>query len=459
MTAPTIKRRERPAPAAPREYRFPRFTRRRLDNGMQLVIAPVTKLPLVSVIVVVESGAVCDPPGKEGVAQLTSRLLLEGTGRLDGAALVEAFERLGASVDASADWDVATVRMTVLTENLRPALTLLAEVLRTPAFVQREVERLKAERLAELLQLRAEPRGLAEELFSRFVYADGSRYARPDGGGEASVRAITRDDVQAFYRERYQPGAITMVVAGDVSADAMQGMLTDTLGDWRGGTPAAVTTTDAPARTTRAVHIVGKADAAQTELRMGHVGIPRNHPDYFPFAVMNGLLGGLFMSRINLNLREEHGYTYGAFSGVDWRRGAGPFVISAAVQSDVTTEAAREVLREIDRMRAEVVTADELSLATSYLVGVFPIRYETTAAIAAALANLVVYGFSEDFYDVYRDRVRAVTAEQVLEAARKHLHPDALQLVVVGDPAVIRGPLEALEFGTTAYHDSADIAL
>jgi zinc protease len=211
---------------------------------------------------------------------------------------------------------------------------------------------------------------------------------------------------------------------------------------------------DTPARLTRAVHLVANADAPQSELRIGHVGVPRLHPDYFAIVVMNAILGGLFSSRVNLNLREAHAYTYGAHSAYDWRRAAGPFVVSSAVKSDVTDAAAREVLFEIDRLRAEPVSADELSLATSYLDGVFPIRYETTAAIAVALANLVLYGMPDDYFDRYREHIRALTADDVLRAARDHLHPDRLQVVVVGDPATVRAPLEALGIGPLAAYDA-----
>jgi zinc protease len=207
------------------------------------------------------------------------------------------------------------------------------------------------------------------------------------------------------------------------------------------------------------VHIIAKGDAPQSELRIGHVGIRRNHPDFFPVNVMNAVLGGLFNSRINLNLREEHGYTYGAFSGVDWRRQAGPFVVSTAVKSDITDAAVGEVLKEIDRIRNEPVAAEELSLATSYLDGVFPIRFETTEAIAAALANLVIYGLPEDYYDRYRENVRAVTIDDVLLAARTHLHPEALQTVVVGDPAAVRAELERIDAGPIRLYDSQGQAI
>jgi len=444
----------RPRPGAPRAYHFPRFERGVLPNGLKLVVAPITKLPLVTVTLITDAGAVSDPAGRAGVAQLTAKLLLEGTTNADGVAITDRFERLGASIEAHADWDAAAITMTTLVENLTPAFELLGDVLRTPAFHQREVERLKAERLAELLQLRAEPRGLADELFTRFLYDDGSRYARPDGGDEESVRPLTRDDVSRFYAERYSPAGMTLVAAGDVTTEAVEKLARDVLGDWRGKAPRAAESSDRPARRERAVHIVAKADAPQSELRIGEVGLPRRTPDYFPAVIMNAVLGGLFSSRINLNLREAHGYTYGAHSYFDWRRQSGPWVVATAVESDVTHAAALEVIKELDRMRAEPITTEELSLATSYLDGVFPIRYETTAAIASALAALVVYELPDDWYDGYRERVRSVTREEVLNAAQKHLHPEQLQMVVVGNPGAIRGRLEEIAFGPVRMYDT-----
>jgi zinc protease len=337
-------------------------------------------------------------------------------------------------------------------------VTLLGEILRTPSFPQREVERLKSERLAELLQLRAEPRGLADEMFTRVLYARESRYALPEGGSEETVAAITRDDVVRFYRSRYSPRGMTLIIAGDISPDDAEDLANDTFGDWRGETPPLAKTSDEPARKKRALHIISKPDAAQSELRIGNVGLPRNHPDYYGAMVMNAVLGGLFSSRINLNLREAHGYTYGAFSNFDWRRQAGPFMVSTAVQSEVTAPAAREAIGEIERIRTEKVSPSELSLATSYLDGVFPIRYETTDTIAGALATLVEYDLPDDFYDTYRGLVRAVTTDQVLEVARAHLHPSELQMLVVGALDAVQASVETLGFGkATVYNTQGEV--
>jgi zinc protease len=434
----------RPEPAAPRPYHFPRFEKRTLPNGLRLVVAPVHKLPVVSVAAVVLAGASADPVGQEGLASLTARALSEGTAALDAVAFTRRVEGLGTSVDAGADWDSAVVSMTVLTPRLREAFALFGDVLRTPALPEREIERLKAERVAEIMHLRSDPRGLADEAFGRVVYGPRSRYAIAEGGDERTVSAIGRDDVVRFHAARYVPAATTIVVAGDVTVEEAERLVAETLGGWVGDAPAPIRIDDAPGTRERRVLLVAKPGAAQSEVRVGHVGAPRMNPDYFPMTVMNGILGGLFSSRINLNLREEHAYTYGAHSVFDWRVGAGPFEVSSAVQSEATAASITEIFKEIDRMRAEPVLDSELSLATSYLDGVFPIRYETTGAIASALANLVVYGLPDDYFDRYRDRVRGVTTDEILAAARTYLRPDELQIVVVGDSTAVRAELEAL---------------
>ena len=444
----------RPTAGAPRDYRFPFFERETLDNGLRVIVAPVHKLPIVTAALVVDAGASAEPANADGVAQLVARGLLEGTRSRTGDALGEQFERWGAAVGSSADWDSAIISATVLAPRLDEAMALFAEVVLEPVFPERELARLKAERLADLLQLQTEPRGLADEMFSRFVYDAASRYARPEHGSVASVRAIDRAVVERFYKARYGPRGSTLVLAGDIRVADGVAIAERLFGGWSGASPAASAVNDAPARTTRAVHIVRKEDAPQSEIRVGHVGLPRHHPDYFPVLILNGLLGGLFSSRINLNLREVHAYTYGAHSSFEWRRGAGPFVVSTAVKSDVTAAAAREILLEIARIRADAVSEDELTLATSYLDGVFPIRYETTDSIARALAALAIYDLPEDYFDSYRANIRRVTAMDVLHAADRYLHPDQLQLVVVGDPAVIAGPLGELNAGPVSVFDA-----
>jgi zinc protease len=444
----------RPKAGTPRAYSFPPIERSILSNGMRIAVAPMPRLPLVTVLALVDAGASCDAAGREGASSLTISALAEGTTRLDGATLTEEFESLGTGLSSSSDWDDATTHIAVMPERLETAIALLGEVLTTPAFAQKDVERLKAERLAELMQQQVEPRGLADDRFSEYLFVPESRYALPEAGSMASVRALDATQIGAFHAARYVPGATTLVLAGDVTSANAVHLAERAFSAWRGAAPSDTSVDDRVSSMGRRVHIVNKAGAPQSELRVGHEGVPRSHPDYFAIVVMNALLGGLFSSRINLNLREKNAFTYGARSAFEWRRSAGPFVVSTAVKTEVTDAATREILLEIGRMREETVSGDELSLATAYLDGVFPIRYETTSAVAQAVAIAQVYGLGDDYYTRYREHIRAVTADDVLRVAQKFLHPDKLLVLAVGDAAAIRAPMEQLGAGEVSVHEA-----
>lgn len=434
----------RPATGTARPYQFPEVERFTLANGLRILVAPMPRLPLVTVLALVDAGASCDARGAEGTAALTARTLTEGTASHDGAALTDRLEALGTSLDGYADWDSSGARFTVMPSRLAEAFTLLSEVLRAPTFPTADVERRRDERTAELTQRLAEPRGLADQRFTGFLYGRESRYARPAGGTIRTVRALGADQVRAFHAARYVPATTTLIFVGDVTPDGARALAAGALGDWAGTvapTAATVVRTTLDGDLRRRTIIVDKTDAPQSELRVGHVGVPRSHPDHLRIVVMNALLGGLFSSRINLNLRERHAFTYGASSGFDWRRAAGPFVVSTAVKSEVTDRAVQEILAEINGMRAAAPGANELALAIDYLAGVFPLRYESTDAVAGALANSVIFGLSDDWYATYRTRIREITAADVLAAAQQHLDPSRLLLLAVGDAAAIRGPL------------------
>lgn len=427
-----------------------------LSNGLRVAVARVPRLPLVTVLALVDAGASSDEEGAEGIASLTALALGEGTARLDGAALMEQFESLGTGLDTESHWDSATTQVTVMSTRLDAAIALLSEVLTSPAFRERDVERLRAERLAELLQQQVEPRGLADDKFAEFLYVAGSRYAMPEGGNVKSVRGLCAPGARAFHSTHYTPRATTLVFVGDVTFERATLLAERALGAWSGGTAKRAVVDDQTVSGTRRVMLVHKMGAPQSELRVGHRGVARSHPDYFPIVVMNALLGGLFSSRINLNLRERNAFTYGARSSFDWRRGAGPFVISTAVKTEATDAATREILREIAKLREVTVDGAELSLATAYLDGVFPIRYETTHAVAEAIAIADVYGLDEDYYDRYRDRVRAVTVFDVRRAAETYLHPDEVLVLAVGDASVIREPLDRLAIGPIEVHSAEE---
>ncbi len=446
----------RPVSGPSRDYRFPRFERVIVGNGINVIVAPVRKLPVVSVLAVIDGGAVDEASDKRGVAELTAQALREGTSNRDGLHLAMAFEELGTSLETGADWDTTVASMTLLKDHLPRAIELFGEVLTLPKFPEGEVERLRAERLAERMQILSEPRGLADEEFSRFIYADGSRYREPVAGSTASISGLSQSHVVDFYQRIFAPDAITIILTGDIGVDEGAGLVERSLGAWEGRRARREIRVDEQARRTRASRVVPKEHAAQSELRLGHVGVPRTNPDYFDIVVMNSVLGGLFSSRINLNLREEHGYTYGASSYFDWRRGSGPFVISTAVQSEVTGAAITETISEIERMQQEEIPEDELTLATSYLDGVFPIRYETTSSIASALANMVTFGLPEDYYDTYRGKIRSVTTAGVLHAAQKYVNMDELQILVVGDPSLVSPQVESIGIGPLSTRETAE---
>jgi zinc protease len=403
----------------------------------------------VTAIALVDAGAIAEPRGRDGVASLTARSLIEGVDGQDGAALASRLERLGTSITADAEWDSVIAQMTATADRFDAAFGLLAEVVQQPTFPARDVHRLRDERLAEIAQQLAEPRGLADERFDGFLYAPGARYGRAAAGSAASVQALDRDVVATFHGGMYTPSTTTMVIVGDITPERALALVEQRFGTWRGSRASSLLSAavDGVRQAERRIVIVAKEGAPQSELRVGHVGVPRRHPDHLPIVVMNAILGGLFSSRINLNLRETHAFTYSASSLFDWRRAAGPFVVSTAVKTEVTARAVEEILKEIDAMRAAPPSRSEVELATAYLAGVFPIRYETTAAVAGALARATTFGLDDDWFARYRERVLAVTPEEVHAAARTHLDPSRLLVLAVGDAGAIRAPLEGVGIG------------
>jgi zinc protease len=442
----------RPTASAVRPYQFPAVHRTTLANGLRLVVARMPRLPIVTALALVDVGAAGDPQGAEGLAALMARTLDEGTGGLDGAALTDRFESLGTSFEAAADWDSVVARLTVSPSRLETAFALFAQVLRAPSFPVADVARTRDERLDDLAQLLAEPRGLADMRFSGFLYGPGARYGRPAGGTASSVALFDAAAVRAFHARHVGPSTTTLIFVGDVTPEDAERTARIHFGDWRADVVPGTAAHERVAPERRRVVVVDKPDAPQSELRVGHIGVPRAHPDHLAIVVMNAILGGLFSSRINLNLRERNAFTYGASSGFDWRRGRGPFVVNTAVRSDVTARAVSEVLAEIDAMRAAPPAPAEVSLATDYLAGVFPIRYETTAAVAGALAGAAVYGLDEDWFRTYRDRVRAIGPADVLAAAQAHLDPSRLLVLAVGDARTVEGPLTDLAIAPATVH-------
>ena len=440
----------RPSPGVPRPYEFPSVGRVRLPNGVELRTADLPGRPLVSAAMILRYGAVDEPADRAGATILAGRSLTEGTERYDAIELVEASERLGATLHAEASWDATSVSVDVPAERLEAALELLAEIAHRPTFPEREVERLRDERLNDLLQAKADPRRRADEAFTRTIYTTDTPYHRPGGGTEETVAGLDRDAVVAAYQAARDPSRATFIVAGEVRGIDVEGIVARLFGDW-GRSPSAAPTRPIVARSAldgRRVRLIHRPGSVQSELRIGHMGVPRRFVDYHAISVAGSILGGLFNSRLNMKLREEKGYTYGAGAGWDLRRGSGPFGARAAVNSEVTVPAVIDLLAELDRIRDEPVTETELRAARDYLVGVFPIRFETPGAVLGAIAGLAVHDLADEELTSYRDRIEAVTIEDVARVAREQIHMDRLAVVIVGDADAVADELGRAGIGT-----------
>jgi zinc protease len=436
----------RPPATAPRPYRFPDFTRERLPNGLTLWLVPLPERELVSVQLLTDAGAAAEDEPHGGVAALTAQLLVTGTQRLDAAAFAETTERLGIEVSSESSWDSARAGFVSLGEHLDEGLALLAEMLRTPRLDEREFDRLKAERLNDILQSRADPGRLADESYIRELFADGVPYGRLAAGAPETVRALSIDDARGFHESRYAPAGAHVIISGAFDREAAVAAVQRLFGDWA-GSGSGHRTIDPETRSGRRVVVVDRPGSVQTELRVGHIGIDRHHPRYFPATVMAALLGGVFGSRLNLRLREELGYTYGARCSFDPRRAAGPFTATAAVHTEVTADATRELLGQLERIRDEPPNETELAEVRDFIVGVFPLRFETTAGIAAAIEPLAVYELPDDYWQTYRQNVESVTADDVRSVALDLVRPDDALILMAGDASRIRDDVERAEIG------------
>ena len=315
---------ERPVPGVPRPYEFPATVRTTLANGLRVMVTPMPGRALVTASLAVRSGAADEPAGLGGATVLAARGLTEGTEVRDAIALTEAAERLGASIHAEAGWDATSAGLDVPASRLEPALELLAEVVRRPAFPDAEIARLRDERLTDLLQAKADPRRRADEAFVSSIYAPSSPYHRPAGGTAETVSILTAAELRTIHAGAYVPARAALIVAGDVDVDEVIRVAQALFGDWAGEGAAHGIIDATSAVTGRTVRVVDRPGAVQTEIRIGHPGLPRLHPDFHAVSVMSAILGGLFNSRLNMNLREDKGYTYGASAGFDLRRAPRP---------------------------------------------------------------------------------------------------------------------------------------
>jgi len=442
----------RPSPGQPRSYDVPSFVRTVLPSGLQVLAVHVPGRPLISANLVIRRGGGDEPADFAGATVLAARAMTEGTERFPGVELLEASERLGATLHVEASWDAFYASVDVAATRLPAALELLSELVQRPTFPEADVARLRDERLNDLLQVRADPRRRVDQVFVSTIYTGDSPYARPLGGDEATVGLLTPDVLRGVHRAVLAPDQAAFVVGGDLTGLDVPQIVETALGAFaRQASSTADAGTQPPKVGSAVAHptvrFYHRPGSVQTEVRIGHVGLSRRAPDFHAVQIMSAILGGLFNSRLQMNLREEKGYTYGIGASFDMRRGAGPFSVRSAVQTAATVPAIREILGELDRIRETEVTPAELAAARDYLVGVFPLRFETPGAVVAALGGLFLHSLPDDELARYRHAIEAVTIADVQKVAQDHIRPGELAIVAVGDADAVGADLRAAGFG------------
>lgn len=436
-----------PSPGVIKAFDFPPVEATTLDNGLEVKVARLTRVPLVTLSVVLSSGEALVADARAGLAVLTGEGLEGGTQSRTGPELAEAFENIGAGLSVSTGWDATSVSVTCLADRADEAASLMAEALLHPSFPDSEISRLRNQRLAAIRQRRMDPGSLADDAAAHFFFSDEVSYHRPLRGSESSVSGLDRKEILDFVSRRYRPSGAGLVVVGDVDPSEAEEMASRALGGWRGA-PEKTGEVDARPRTRgRKVVVVNRPGAVQSEIRIGKVGESRSTPRFFPLKVFNTVLGGAFTSRLMLSLREKHGFTYGVRSRFAFRKGAGPFTISMAVATEVTARAVEEAFAQLEQLLREGPKDSEVARARDYMAGIFPLHLETTGQVAARIAELHIYELPPDFFATYRARIREVSTEEALDAGRAVAEPDEMTVLVVGDAETILPPLEELALG------------
>ena len=454
LSAQVVDRSKPPELPPPPALKLPAVQTTVLPNGLTLAIVEMHKVPVVDVQLLIDAGAARDPSTAPGLATFTATMLQQGAGARSALDIADEAAFLGAQLGTAAGFDGASASIHVPKRRLEAALDLLADVVLRPALADSEIARQRELRAAQLVQQRDEPVSVANIAFPAIVYGREHPYGHPLNGTDSATARLARASVAEFYRTNYRPNGARILVVGDVTLAQARRLIAARFGGWeRGDVPAFPSPAAAPPTAARTVYLIDKPGAAQSVVRIGHLGPVRTTPDWFALEVLNTILGGAFTSRLNQNLRETRGYTYGAFSQFVPRRLSGAFVALASVVTAKTDSSLIEFLKELRRIRDETVAPAELAKAKAYLTLGLPGDFETTGGAAARFRELLSLGLPLDYYDRYVDRINAVTAADVQRVARQYIDPDRFDIVVVGDKAKIEAGIKALNEGPIVYRD------
>jgi predicted Zn-dependent peptidase len=455
-TTPDAPFRDQPPQAgAPVAFVAPKIESFALKNGIKVLFVERHDLPIVTVEVELKVGAGDLAGVRPGVMSLTAAMMEQGTEKRTALQISDEYEALGAEHGTVIDWDSGGSYVKCLPSQLDRALDLMSDVILHPTFPEGELERLRTRRLGSLQQEKNNPRAMAQNALVAALYGRAHPYGNALIGRIDEVKKITRADLVAAHKREFSPANAAIIVAGDVTREDLEKKLETAFGAWKGGAAERANALKAPApkKGTPRIIVVDRP-GAQSQVMVAQTGVPMSTPDRDALSVMNAVLGGMFSSRINLNLREAHAYTYGAYSRWSLRHGPGPFVAGGSIFAEKTVDAIKEVLKEIDRIRAEAVTADELADAKEYLRLGMPGRFETVSAIGGAVGDLFVYGLPLDEYATRQKRIDAITAADVQRVAKALLHPDELRIIVVGDRKKLEDGLKGLGLGDIEARDA-----
>jgi zinc protease len=432
-------------------FRLPEMVTSTLGNGLHVRTIEHRNVPVVTFVLQVEAGSGADAPDKEGLAAITADMVDEGTGSLSAIDVSDALARIGGEYDVDVGPDVTTFSLVTLAKFAPRGGSLLADLVARPSLRDEDFQRVRQLRLDRLRQLKDLAPATAERAFLRLMY-DGHPYGHLAIGSDAALRALSLADVAAFHSGLFQPSSSTLVVSGAMSHRELLVVAEDAFGAWSATTSA--TSRPSPSVADPVAHpkgrlvVVPREGAAQSELRIGHLSARRDTPDYSALLVMNAALGGQFVSRVNLKLREEKGYTYGARTGFDWRRGLAPFSLQASVHTASTADAVRDSLAELEAIRGTRPLSDhELALAKASLTKGYPRNFETAQQVARAVAQLALYRLPDTYFEEFVPKVNAVTGDDITRVARRYLDPSRLTTLIVGDHSAIAESLDALGFG------------
>ena len=449
-------RTQRPAPGAPSEPKIPKFQKATLKNGLTILVSERHELPIVGLSIAIKAGTAVEPPSKAGLADLTYELFLEGAGKLDALGLDKAFGELGATPRVGTGADGATVSTQPLTRNADAVLALMADLVLRPRFAQEDFDRNKKNQRASLVNAYSNPSFLASEAFATTIYGENHPYGHLGSGTPKSIDAITLDDVKAFYKKNVGPGTVAVVFTGDVTMDQAKKWAEKHFGSWKSTAKVMPAPPPPPTAPRKSVVLVPKPALPQTVVRMGRPGLPANTPDEAELELASSVFGGFFGSRLNMNLREDKGYTYGASAGASERRGVGTVTASSLVRADVTGPSVAEFMTELRNLKEKPITEAELNAAREGLVRAIPGSFETVGSLTGTVADRWFEDRQLDWYERYLKDLEAADAGDVQKVAEKYFDPAVMQIVLVGDPEIVQKQVGELKLGEFQIRNPPD---